>query len=418
MIPAHLSRPTWVADDPLATVYRRLFAPIDWSVFDQRCPSTRGPRPHPPSAYLKLLVVKIVSRVRSIAELRRLLLLHPALVWEVGLHRGQAPRRLRSFPVARLVPTERWLRTQQQRLAPLLAQVLQQTVQRAAALVPDLDATTALDATHHPAWVKQNNENQSVAPRFQATCQPTGDPDCRLAGKTRHPGAGGRRTMAFWGYHSAVVTSELPAGALVLAATVQPAVAQEIQLVRPLLAQLDTTLGHPPAGLAADAAFDASWVWDWIVSAGGTAAIAPNPRGGPARRSPEGHPHCTQGLVMRPTSRIVRDGVPIQHYDCPLVGQPGATCPHPRFRTKGCHKRINASAGGLARVLVDRTSADYQTRYATRTGVERVFSQIKAWGLERPCARCLATVQSIVLAGYVTLNLHTLQHLGERLTVN
>ena len=84
------------------------------------------------------------------------------------------------------------------------------------------------------------------------------------------------------------------------------------------------------------------------------------------------------------------------------------------------HGQFDQSYGGFGRApkFPQPMALEFLLRYATRTGVERVFSQIKAWGLERPCARCLATVQSIVLAGYVTLNLHTLQHLGERLTVN
>jgi hypothetical protein len=116
---------------------------------------------------------------------------------------------------------------------------------------------------------------------------------------------------------------------------------------------------------------------------------------------------------MRPTTRSEIGGVPIQHYDCPLVGRPGATCPHPRFRKRGCHKRIIASPGGLARILVERSSAAYKAAYAHRTCVERVFSQIKAWGLARPCARRLTTVTTILLTGYLLLNLRTLQRLSE-----
>lgn len=411
MIPAHLTRPAWVSHDPVATTFRQLFAAIDWTVYDHRSPATRGPRPHPCSAYLKLLIVKIVTRCRSIEALRRYLVLHPALVWELGLHRGCAPRQVRSFPVAHLLPSARWLRWQQQHLAPLLQQVLTQTAQALHAQIPALDAQTALDATHHLAWVKHNNQNQSVTPRFQADCPPTGDPTCRLGGKTRHPGEGVRTTEAFWGYHSAVVAAETTQGSVILGATVAPVAAQEVTLVRALIPQVETALGRAPLGLAADAAFDASWVWDWVVGAGGTAAIAHNPRSGSAPRSPEGHPSCAHGHVMRPTTRVHVDGVPIQHYDCPLVGHPDTTCPDPRFRKRGCHKRINASPGGLARVLVDRTSASYRRLYAARPLVERVFSQIKDWGLERPCARRLATVQSIVLAGYITLNLQTLQRL-------
>jgi hypothetical protein len=130
-----------------------------------------------------------------------------------------------------------------------------------------------------------------------------------------------------------------------------------------------------------------------------------------ARRSPEGHPYCRQGRVMRPTSRVVRKTGPIQHYGCPLVGNPQATCPDPRFGRKGCHKQVSVSPGALARTTVDRHSAAYRQAYAKRTLVERVFSRIKSWGLDRPRARCLASVTTIVLSGYLLLNLQTLHRL-------
>jgi hypothetical protein len=368
----------------------------------QRDRETPGPHPLPATVYLKALLVKVAKHLPSIEALRRYLDEHPALCWELGFRpRGDRP----------LLPSSRWLRTQQQRLGPLMAQVLQQTVQTLATRVPALDAMVALDATHHLAWVKQNNPNQSVSQRFDARQQPTGDRDCRLGAKTVHCGPDLARKLAFWGYHSAILATETVAGPVVLGATIGPVVAQEVTLARPLAAQVQTTLGQPPAGLTADAAFDAGWLWDWVVAPGGTAAIAHNPRTGMARRSPEGHPYCRQGRVMRPTSRVVSEAGPIQHYGCPLVGNPQAICPDPRFRRKGCHKQVSVSPGALARTTVDRHSAAYRQAYAKRTLVERVFSRIKSWGLDRPRARCLASVTTIVLSGYLLLNLQTLHRL-------
>lgn len=400
--------PAWVAADPIVAAFRALVAPIDWSLLPERDAEMPGPHPIPVAVYLKALLVKIDKRLSSIEALRRYLEEHPALCWEVGFRpRGQRPR----------LPSSRWLRIQQQRLGPLVAQVLEQTVCTLAATMPDLDAMVALDATHHLAWVKQNNPNQSVAHRFDARQQPAGDPDCRLGAKTVHSGPDLDRKLAFWGYHSAIVATETVAGAVVLGATICPVVAQEVTLARPLVAQLQTTLGHPPAGLTADAAFDAGWLWDWVIAPGGTVAIAHNPRGGTTPRSPAGHPYCAQGQVMRPTSRVLTGTGPLQHYGCPLVGHPEATCPDPRFRRKGCHKQITVSPGALARVNVDRHSATYRTAYAKRTMVERVFSRIKSWGLDRPRARSLSSVTTIVLTGYLLLNLHTLHQLAMTVSV-
>jgi hypothetical protein len=394
--------PAVVAADPVASAFRALLATVDWTQVPQRDRETPGPHPLPATVYLKALLVKVAKHLPSIEALRRYLDEHPALCWELGFRpRGNQPA----------LPSSRWLRTQQQRLAPLMAQVLQQTVHTLASRVPALDALVALDATHHLAWVKQNNLNQSVAQRFDARQQPQGDPDCRLGAKTVHCGPEGARKLAFWGYHSAIVATDTDAGPVVLGATVAAVVAQEVTLARPLVAQVQTTLGHPPASLTADAAFDAGWLWDWVVAPGGTAAIAHNPRTGMAPRSPDGHPYCRQRHVMRPTSRTESPTGPIQHYGCPLVGDPEATCPDPRFRRKGCHKQISVSPGALARTTVDRQSAAYRQAYTKRTLVERVFSRIKSWGLDRPRARGLASVTTIVLSGYLLLNLQTLHRL-------
>jgi hypothetical protein len=394
--------PASVATDPIAAAFRALVAPVDGSRLPQRAPETSGPQPVPATVYLKALLVKIDKHLPSIEALRRYLADHPALCWEIGFRpHGEWPS----------LPSSRWLRTQQQRLGPLMAQVLEQTVRIVSQAVPALDTLVALDATHHLAWVKHNNPNQSVTHRFDARQQPAGDRDCRLGAKTVHPGPDLARKLAFWGYHSAVMTTETSSGPIVLGATVGPVVAQEVTLARPLTTQVQAVLGHPPTGLTADAAFDAGWLWEWVVAAGGTVAIAHNPRTGAPRRSPDGHPVCAQGHVMRPTSQGVTATGPIQHYGCPLARNPAATCRDPRFRRKGCHKQISTAPGALARVTVDRTSAAYQATYAKRTMVERVFSRIKSWGLDRPRARGLASVTTIVLAGYVLLNLHTLNRL-------
>jgi hypothetical protein len=229
--------PDWVGADPVACSFRTLFAPVDWTSVAERSPETPGPLPHPPVAYLKALLVKIDRRLASIPALHQYLQAHPALVWELGFHRGMAPDDPADFPVDLLLPTERWFRAQQQRLAPQVARLLADTVQTLAATVPQLAANTALDATHHLAWVKQNNFNQSVVQRFSAATQPSGDPDCRLGGKTRHPAPGVRTTEAFWGYHSAILAAVTPGGMAVLGATVAPVVGQEVQLVRALMPQ-------------------------------------------------------------------------------------------------------------------------------------------------------------------------------------
>ena len=57
---------------------------------------------------------------------------------------------------------------------------------------------------------------------------------------------------------------------------------------------------------------------------------------------------------------------------------------HLAVKGKGCVKDINIELNGLERVLLDRTSATHQTIYRQHTSAERINSQAKSWGIERP----------------------------------
>ncbi len=404
MIPS----PSTVATDPIARYFHELFATIDWRTMPARDPQRPGPHPIALEVYLKTLLVKLDRRLPSGAALRQYLLEHPALQWELGYRpRGGHPP----------VPSSRWLNAQQQRLGDQVAALLHTSVRTLAQVVPDLDAMTALDATHHLACVKHNNPNQSVAQRFEATQHPAGDPDCRLGAKTVHTAPDQSKKLAFWGYHSLIVAAQTTAGPVVLGAQVQPVVAQEVQLVRPVMAQVEAALGHPPAGLSADAAFDAWWIWNWVVADGGVAAIAPNPRRGAPARSVDGHPICDAGYAMRRCWTGTYRGHAAGGYGCPLRDLPQATCTDPRVVRGGCHKTINLEPGGLARIEIDRTSAVYQAAYAQRTVAERVFALIKGWGLGRIKVRRLASVRTVIMTGYLLLNLQALHHLAHPTSV-
>lgn len=397
MVPDALSSSSQRTDAVVAR-YRAWFATLDWSRLDPAptAPRRPGPRGAAPRSIVQVLLVKVGERLSSIPRLRQYLLEHPALLDELGIAR---------------LPQERQLRRWQQQAAPLLAQVLALSATTVAAQVPQLGELVALDATHHLAWVAQNNQNQTVAHRFDATHPPAGDRDCRLGAKTRHPTPFGPVKHALWGYHSGLMVSTTPGAVAVLAATVTPLVAQEITLVPALQQQVEAVLGAPPAALTADAAFDSVALWDWVVTPGGSAAIALNARGHARHHTPEGVPLCAQGKAMRPVCH--RDPTPArQHYACPLKGNRHATCPDPRFARGGCRAHRAATPGGQARRTIDRRSAAYRAVYAKRTTVERIFSQLKSWGLERPIARSLATVQSVLLAGCVLINLQLLDRLA------
>src|SRR5947208_4022365 len=71
-----------VEHDPLVQHYRTFFEQLDWSVVPEPGvdPSRPGRRPHPKSAYIKALLIKICEGFEYISQLRRFLLRHPLLV--------------------------------------------------------------------------------------------------------------------------------------------------------------------------------------------------------------------------------------------------------------------------------------------------------------------------------------------------
>jgi hypothetical protein len=72
--------------DPVVRRYRAFFGVLDWSRVSERESGRRWPgrAPHPRSAYIKALLVKLCEQKAYITDLRRFLVEHPALVLELG----------------------------------------------------------------------------------------------------------------------------------------------------------------------------------------------------------------------------------------------------------------------------------------------------------------------------------------------
>ena len=172
--------------DPLVQRFRAFFALFDWSVVPEP-PLNRsrpGKRPHPRSAYLKALLLKVGEDLTTCTRLRRFLLEHPLLVLELGFRPVLDITQPYGFSVERSVPTARWLR-QQQRLfpRPVLQELLMETVHALQQEIPGLGEVVAFDVTHIYAWVRENNPRVYVQGTFNVIHIPKGDPDCRLGVK-------------------------------------------------------------------------------------------------------------------------------------------------------------------------------------------------------------------------------------------
>jgi hypothetical protein len=408
--------------DPLVRRYRAFFALLDWSLVPGRDPTRPwpGPVPHPPTAYLKALLVKVCEGFPYVTDLRAFLVEHPLLALELGFRPVPDPTQPYGLDAARTVPCARYLRHQQEHLAPTTLQaLLRATVHALQAEIPGLGETVAVDVKHIFAWVQANNPKAYVRARHDPQHQPPGDPDCRLGAKARHnqlraDGTTASQTTWVWGYGSGVVAATDPDyGDVVLAEQTQPFNTDDSSHYHPLHRQATATLGHAPTNVAADAAFDAWHIYETCVATGGIPAIPLKTRGHPAPQlGPNGYHLCPRGREMVPTYTYRHtDGYRAQTLACPLLTPvpTGVPCDHAQFvKGPGCVKHINVEAGGRLRVALDRASDAYRTVYRQRTAAERINSQATALGIERPKARRQRTVAALNTLIYLVINLRAL----------
>jgi len=417
--------------DPVVRRYRAFFAYLDWSVVPER-EATRpwpGSPPHPTTAYVKTLLIKLCEHKEYITHVRTFLVEHPLLVLEIGFRPVVDMTQPYGFAVEHTVPCDRWLRHWQQHLDNALLQaLLRPTVRALQAEIPGLGETVAYDVKHIYAWVQQNNAKAYVRDRYDPQRQPRGDPDSRLGVKTssnqvRADGTAKESKEYVWGYGSGVAAATDPRyGDVVLAEYTQPFNEVDSTYYHPLYARTVATLGSAPTNVTADAAFDAWHIYQTCAVHGGIAAIPLNTRGHPPpQRRPDGTPLCPKGLAMSPSYAFDHtEGYRAREFRCPLLHpRPTAQpCEHEQFiKGPGCVKYINIEAGGLMRVLLDRDAAPYKNLYRQRTAAERINAQAKALGIERPKVRNGSSVRNLNTLTYIVINVQAL-HRAHALTAH
>ena len=80
---------------------------------------------------------------------------------------------------------------------------------------------------------------------------------------------------------------------------------------------------------------------------------------------------------------------------------------HPQFKKGcGCVKYKNLELGAQARLLLDRSSRVFKLGYAWRTTTERIFSQAKELGIERPRLRNLNSIRNHNTLIYIVINVN------------
>ena len=188
----------------------------------------------------------------------------------------------------------------------------------------------------------------------------------------------------------------------------------DVTYYRPLYLRTVVTLDQFPIHVTADAAFDYWYVYETVAHREGIAAIPLNSHGhDEVPRDPDGTPRCWAGLRMHSTYSFEHtNGFRAQRFRCPLLfpTRTGETCAHEQFaKGKGCVKDPNWEKGGLMRALLDRSGPLYKAVYTQRTCCERINSQAKNLGIERPKARNIRSVRRLNTLIYITINAKALQ---------
>lgn len=426
MIPAsrHFDQSTIAALlelDPVVQDYRTFFALLDWSVVDrwEAARSSRGRPGHPESAYLKACLIRIKEGFSYASDLRSFLLKHPFLVLDLGFHLVLDPACPFGFDVERTVPCRYWWNQKLRELdRTLLQDLLASTVTALQAEIPGLGETVAFDVKHIYAWVKENNERAYVPERYDKTQQLQGDPDCKLGVKRstnqeQPDGSTKEKKELLWGYGSGVAAATTPDyGDIVLAEHTQPFNEGDVTYFRPLYRQTVHALNQFPIHVTADAAFDAWYVYDAAARHGGIGAVPLNQHT-KTHFTSEGVPFCEKGLLMHPTIHYDHTyGYRTRRFQCPLLfpQATGESCDHEQFgKGKGCVKNINQELGGLQRITLDRQSPFFRAIYTQRTSCERINSQAKELGIERPRVHNGRSVANLNTLIYVVINVRALE---------
>ena len=412
---------TLLEHDPVVTDYRAFFSALDWSVVAhwEAQQSPRGRPSHPEAAYLKAFLIRIREGLISTAQLRQFLLSHPLLVLELGFHLVLDFTKPYGFDTEKTLPSRQWL-TQKLRSLDrgLLTDLLASTVHALREEIPGLGDVVSFDVKHIYAWVQENNERAFVPDRYDKTKRLAGDSDCKLGvkrstNKELADGTTEEKKELLWGYGSGVAAATTADyGDVVLAEYTQPFNEGDVTSFRPLYRQTVNALHQFPTHVTADAAFDAWYVYDVAARHGGIGAVPLNQHT-KTRFTEEGIPYCAKGLLMHPTVQYDHTyGYRTRRFQCPLLfpQATGETCTHDQFaKGKGCVKNINQEPGGLQRITLDRQNPLYRAVYTQRTSCERINSQAKELGIERPRVRNARSVANLNTLIYLVVNVRALQ---------
>jgi len=451
-------QPSFIQNSALVQRYLDLLGPLAWGRLPERNLQRNWGQPTIPyTAFIAACLLKLNEDKISMGDLRLFMLEHPELIWLLGFPLSISNPGHLGFDVQTSLPTTRHL-TRMLRETPnailqfLLVDSVRLIREALASQETAIGECISLDTKHILAWVKENNPKAYVEKRFDKTKQPAGDPDCKLGCKRTHnrrekqdigedvsvtprtnpqPADHFKPGDFYWGYGSGVVVTKIPGwGEMVIAELTQTFDQADVSYFFPLMSQTELRLGFKPRFGTFDAAYDAWYVYDYFHCQDDLTAFAAVPfseKGGYKAKgrqfSPDGLPLCQAGLPM-PLHFTYQDTtvslIPHERgkYVCPLrfPTQSAEVCPvnHKNWAKKGCTAMMPTSIGARLRYTLDRDSQVYKDIYKQRTAVERINSQAKALGIERPHIRNGAAIANQNTLIYILINLRLHQRIRHR----
>ena len=452
-------QPAFIAQSAVAQRHLDLLGPLAWDQLPERnLQRNWGQATIPYANFIPDFLIKLNEGQGSVGDLRLYMVEHPELIWLLGFPLDVSNPGRWGFDIQASLPTTRHL-THLLRVLPntVLQCLLADSVRLIRAELAQIGVSSgeciSLDTKHILAWVKENNPKAYVEDRFDKTKQPAGDPDCKLGCKRRHnrrkagseavainmptknpvPAKNQSAGEFYWGYGSGVVVTKVPGwGEFVLAELTQIFDRGDTTYFFPLMTVAEQRLGFHPRWGTFDAAFDAWYVYEYFYRQDdpGAFAAVPFAEKGRVKRedrhfSPAGLPLCPAELAM-PCKVVFTDRTQaiIEHergrYVCPLLFPKanGETCPkqHPNWAKGGCVKDMPTSIGARLRYTLLRDSEAYKAIYKQRTATERINSQAKALGIERPYLRNGDAIANQNTMIYILINLRFLQRIRDQKT--
>lgn len=435
-----------------------LIGPLDWEHFPERNLDRHWCKPAVSyAAFVGAMLIKLNEGLDSMGEVRQYLIEHPDLIPLLGFRVVLSGKHPCGFDPQASLPTQRHLARMLQDIPNAALQfLLNDSIRLLREELHqhqiEVGECISLDTKHILAWVKENNPKAYIeGKRYDKTKQPVGDPDCKLGCKRRHnkkkkqalgqdgmptpktnplPGENFKFGDFYWGYGSGIVVAKIPGwGEMILAELTQTFDQPDVSYFFPLMKITEQRLGFRPRFATFDGAFDAWYVYDYFHRPDDPQAFAAVPfseKGGykakGRRFSLDGLPICEAGFPMPLKMTFIdRTRCIIVHqrgkYVCPLLfpNSTGQTCPtnHKNW-PKGCAVDMPTAIGARLRYTLDRDSQAYKNIYKQRTATERINSQAKALGIERPHFRNGKAIANLNTLIYLLINLRLLQRIHNR----